>query len=237
MEAGAVPVSSQIGELSQRRALHHRAQHLHARKPDMLALPDHVPALDAEQRRDGAVRADPIVRSLVWRGERRLPRVTHTMGETGRSALRQGTAFPFRPWRPQAEVGDGHVDEPLVLPRGGLRVHPLPLQQRHRVIRDKDIRPAEQRREVRLAGPGRCVERHAPLVGVEEEEDAALLRVGDVRGEWPATAAGVPARRLDLDHVGPEIPKKLRGVGGRDEVAVLDYAQAGQSPGRRLVTG
>src|SRR5262249_46946596 len=71
------------------------------------------------------------------------------------------------------------------------------------------------------------VERDAALVGVEIEEEPALLRMRDAAGERTATAGPIAlAGPLDLHHVGAEIGEELRRVGRRHEVADLEHAES-----------
>jgi hypothetical protein len=53
----------------------------------------------------------------------------------------------------------------------------------------------------------------AALTGVEVLEQAAALRVGHAVRERAPVPQRIPGRRLDLDDVGAEVDKKLRGVG------------------------
>ena len=75
--------------------------------------------------------------------------------------------------------------------------------------------------EVEGAGPvGRVlqVEHDAALVGVEAHEQLGV------------PAHRVAPRRLDLDHVGADLGKELRGIGPRPPDAEVEDAQTGQKP-------
>ena len=56
------------------------------------------------------------------------------------------------------------------------------------------------------------IERDAALVGIQRQEQAALLRVGRAAGKRPAPPGQVSTRFFDLDHIGSQIGHDFAGV-------------------------
>jgi hypothetical protein len=72
-------------------------------------------------------------------------------------------------------------------------------------------------------GGGLRVEGDAALVGVEVEEEAALLGIGHImqkRAVPPRSVAG--QRPLNLDRLGAQVREELPALGSGDQVAVLE---------------
>src|SRR5215472_7990290 len=64
-------------------------------------------------------------------------------------------------------------------------------------------------------------------------EGQTAFRMRNVVEEWPDAAAGLAARRLDLDHIGPEVPEELAAeLAGF--IRELEDPEAGQRTLQRL---
>ena len=69
------------------------------------------------------------------------------------------------------------------------------------------------------------VDGERPLASVDGQEEGGLAV--DERPEPPSQVTG---RRLDLDHLGPQVGQQHPGVRNGDEIAELDDADPGQWP-------
>src|SRR3954452_11925541 len=74
---------------------------------------------------------------------------------------------------------------------------------------EDDIRIRRETPEQVPAVGGVEVQRDAAFRGVVVPEGQAALGVGDVVEKRPDMTAGLAPRRLDLDHIGPEIAEQL----------------------------
>ena len=92
---------------------------------------------------------------------------------------------------------------------------------------DDDIRRRRQAAEQRAAIGGLKAQRDAALRGVVVPERQAALGMRHVVDKRPDMAARLAARRLDLDHVGPEIAEQFAAELAR-LVRQLQHPQAGQ---------
>jgi len=92
-----------------------------------------------------------------------------------------------------------------------------------RVVLDQDVGPGDELAQP-IAFVGTAdVQADAPLVGIEEVVEAALLGVRDIAGEGAPAPCDVAVGRLDLDDVGSVIREELRAVRRRHPLAELDY--------------
>lgn len=115
------------------------------------------------------------------------------------------------PERLAAHVRADEVAPPVItvragLPEGGYRGHHQrgvkrrkvrivqaePLHFRRRVALNQDIRPSDQPIKDVFAGPGTYVKSNPQLIGIEKQEQAALLGMRDVAGNGPQRRALSP---------------------------------------------
>jgi hypothetical protein len=85
------------------------------------------------------------------------------------------------------------------------------------------------------------VQHHSGLVGIEIEEQRALVAILNIARERPPGARDVALRRLDLDNIGAEQRHQFAGKGGGYAVAVLDDRDSSQGEwcvsAERLISG
>ena len=125
---------------------------------------------------------------------------------------------------------DGDHDQVRVHLLEERRSQPEVPHLRRRVVLDQHVGPGEQPQQHVAPGAGAHVQGDAALVGVQEVEQAALLRVGLVAGEGAPAPGDVTAlRRLDLDDLGTVVGEQLGAVGRRDHLAQLDDRDSFQS--------
>ena len=125
---------------------------------------------------------------------------------------------------PRLAEGSDRDHHQLGVERGEARVVEPPIAHLlRRVVLDEDVRPRQQL-EQRVASVGAAgVQRNAPLVRVQEEEESTLLRIGLVAGKGAPVARHVAAsRRLDLHDVGAVVAEQLGAEGRRHSLAQLD---------------
>src|ERR1700693_6062594 len=104
-----------------------------------------------------------------------------------------------------AEGRDGGVDEAGKACRRIGWGQPYGLRVIRVKILDERVGTGEEYVKALPLARARQIEGHPQLVGVEQAEESALLRVRDVSRKRSVTARGIAARRLDLDDRGAEI--------------------------------
>ena len=130
-----------------------------------------------------------------------------------------------RPREPEGRDGGHH--EPRVQ-RGepgvveAVRGHVLRVDVVH-----EEVGTGDQAVEDRAPARAGEVERDPALVGVQVEEEAALLRVRRAARKRPPLARAVAGdERLDLHHVGAEVGEQLGCIRGAHQLADLEDAEA-----------
>ena len=103
----------------------------------------------------------------------------------------------------------------------------------------------QRAREEDVAGRRDAEERLAARVGGEVDDDAALAPVRDLEERVGAVdleveevlepALRVPGRRLDLDHLGPEVGHDRAGRGDERPVRELDHLDSRERSGHRVI--
>ncbi len=111
----------------------------------------------------------------------------------------------------------------------GLVVQPNPVHLRRVPVVDQNVESRSETGEDFAPGGGFEIEGLAPLVGVQVEEQAAALPVGQVVGIGAVVAGPVAdAGAFYLHHVGAHVGQQLAAVGRGYELAQLQYPQAVQ---------
>ena len=108
------------------------------------------------------------------------------------------------------EVGDGGHDDTRIAGTDILIGETQPLHDAGAKALDQNVGLFRQVQQ-HAAPRGRLeIERHAPLIGIQVQECAATLRVGDVMRERPEAAGQVSAiRPLHLQYLGAVISQQL----------------------------
>ena len=186
---------------------------------------------ERERDRGGGVESAVLELRLVeGRGQRLTLRVADAEGDTGAGVRLEGVATPVRVGPARTVGGDGADHERRVAAGQRLRrqAQPRGLFGPERVQQHVGI--AEQRLQPRPPLGRRDVQAAAALGAVEEDEEAAALRVRLVAGKRSVGAERIASRRFDLDHLGAEVAEELAGVGQRLALADLDDAQPVEGP-------
>ena len=92
---------------------------------------------------------------------------------------------------------------------------------------NQDVGPRDE--PLQLAAIACVIERDAPLVGVEVEEEPACFAIRLAAWKRPTRSRGIARGRLDLDHVGAEVGHELRAVGGGNHLTELENAETFES--------
>src|SRR5262249_51880939 len=91
-------------------------------------------------------------------------------------------------------------------------LEPARRERRRWMVMDQDVGPRHELPEAVPIGSRARVENDATLVGVEIEEEAALLRMRDSTRKRASSPGAVPTRLLDLAHIRSDVGQHLRGV-------------------------
>ena len=152
-------------------------------------------------------------------------------GDRHQAALALGDLVVARPGRLRpvvAEPGDRQDHQPrveLVQPRDR---EPEPVEHADPVVLHQHVRPLDQPGEHVAVVRRLEVEDQRLLVAVGGEEVrrlAGVLRPDERRPPGPGVVAG---RRLDLDHPGPQVAERHRGVRAGQRPGQVDHQQVGQ---------
>ncbi len=213
----------------------HRQEGGRHRDVDVLAHARGTPLMQARQHGDGRFHARVDIgmgREIVAGGVAvQTEMAEQSVGETGLGLHRRGVARPRLP-RPGLPVpADRHVDHRRVdLGHGGV-VQAEGRQRPGTEILDDHVRSAAQVQHQRPSGRVVEIDRHVALPGVLLRvvvRDAVRSRGGD--------ASEITGGRLDLDHVGTEVPQNLGAVRpGENPTEVHDlHAVERLGNGRRI---
>ena len=175
---------------------------------------------------DPGVQGAEVVGRFAAGAERLFVGVAGDVHQAGESHAGERVAFEAAVGTGLAEGCDGAVDEVRKL---GLQVVVAEAERREAAgsfAFDEDVGVGEQFAEDDAAALRLDVKRQALLVGVEVEEEAALVGVGDVAREGAEAAGVVALRRLDLDDLRAEVGEEARGVGAGDALGEVDDAGA-----------
>jgi hypothetical protein len=206
-----------------------RAQHAHFHVeplPGAAALEQG--AEDAQGEEGGPVLIDH--RGAHRRG--RLVRAPGDVGQAGEGLHEEVLPGPVAIRAALAVARGRDVDEPRVERAGRLPVQPEAGHDARAEVLHEDIGALDEPARDGLAAGLLEIQGEAPLVAVgEEEEDADAVE--EEVGAGPVALPEPSARRLDLDHVGPEVGEELHRGGAQEELSEADHAHVFQNRQRR----